>query len=457
MVVNTEKFLEILHFHNSWWLEKKVPDALLMSYQRPMLKTLLSYIELNRIVVLKGPRRTGKTTIFYQLISHLLESGVDPTRILFLSFDDLEVRRDFDEIVKCFQQATKQTIRKGREVFFFLDEIQNLENWTGVIKRYFDRKIPIRFFLSGSSATMIKRGTESLAGRTVEEILWPLGFREFLEVRANIPGLSKEIRSIRKKDPFRDLPSKDALVPYETQIKIVFDEYLNRGGFPHLLSINDRFLWRKLLREDVIEKVIYRDLVELYQIKKPMVLEKLFLYLAEHSSELLNITNVANSLGLSREYTEIYFDYLQKAFLLFKTPKYSGSIEKQIRSMEKCYVSDPGLMKLGLNFESGKVVETVVANHLRCREIFYWRNQHYEVDFILKHGKTLLPIEVKNKEEIKPGDIRGVIHFLEMTDQKLGIVVSKALLQEREICGKRIMFIPAWLFLLLPIADFPQS
>lgn len=447
--MDADKIKEIMYFHNPWWVGKGVPEELLQDYQRPILKNLFSYLDLDRILVIKGPRRTGKTTLLYQMASHFIDKDVRPENIFFLSVEDIESREDFDEIVKIYQQLTKRVINKQTKVYFFLDEIQFLQNWSLSLKRYFDKKYPIKFIVSGSAASLIKRGSESLAGRTVEEVILPFSFYEYLDYHVRDEKLKEIIDGLRKEFDFRRLPSKNSLIPYETRIKIVFEEYLNKGGFPHLFKVKEKILWQKLLREDVIEKVIYRDLIELYQIKKPSVMEKLFLYLAEHSSELLNVSNIANSLALSREYTERYVDYLRGAYLIFKLKRYSRAVETQIRKLEKCYVSDPGLIRLSMSLDMGKIVETVIARHLMERKVFYWRNHNYETDIVMDAEGGVLPVEVKYKNEIKLSDLRGILKFLETFNQNYGIVVTKDIAEEKRMGNKSISCIPAWFFLLI--------
>jgi predicted AAA+ superfamily ATPase len=206
---------------------------------------------------------------------------------------------------------------------------------------------------------------------------------------------------------------------------------------------------QRLLKEDVIEKAIYRDLAELYQIKKPAALEKLFLYLCEHSSELLNISNIATSLGLSREYTERYLEYLEAAHLVFRYAKYAKSVEEQVRSMEKCYVTDPGLLQLAFRPDAGKAVESMSARHLMAKKAFYWRDERHEVDLVLDEKEGVMPIEVKYQGNIGVSDAKGLVKFLTLFKEKSGIMVTKDLLEERSIQGMTIRHIPAWLFLLM--------
>ncbi len=447
-MADLEKLKELIYFHNPWWTGQRVSEELLADYERPVLKNLLSYLTLERALVIKGPRRTGKTTLLYQIINHLLKNGVEPENIFFLSFEDIQTRQDFDEIVKAYQELTRRILTKQKQVYFFLDEIQFLEHWSLYLKRYFDKKYPIKFIVSGSAASLIKQGSESLAGRTVEEVILPFTFYEYLDYYLRNEKLRKSIDPIRKDFDFKELPSKDSLIPYETQIKILWEQYLDKGGFPHLFKVKEKILWKKLLREDVVEKVIYRDLIDLYQIKKPFVLENLFLYLAEHSSELLNISNLANSLKLSREYTEKYVEYLKQAYLIFKLKRYSKTTETQIRKMEKCYLVDAGLMQLSGTPDLGKVAETVVASHLMGKQLYYWR-KNQEIDIVLKIKKDLIPIEVKYKSEIGRSDLKELLKFLDSSKQKHAIVVTKDLLKQQKVNDKFILYLPAWFFVVL--------
>ncbi|MBI4687644.1 MAG: DUF4143 domain-containing protein [Nitrospirae bacterium] len=231
----------------------------------------------------------------------------------------------------------------------------------------------------------------------------------------------------------------------------MFEEYLERGGFPNLFGIKEPLLWKRLAREDIVEKVIYRDMVELYDIKKPEVLERLFLYLTGITSQILSVSNIANSLGLSREYTEKYLYYLEQAILIKRLNKYAKSIGKSIRSSEKVHVLDSGLINAFSRIETGHAVETVVASHLlraKEAEIYYCR-ERYEVDVVMAIGRKLYPIEIKYKDNITKQDLRGVEAFCKSFSPKKTIIVSRDVFKEETLNGCKALFIPAWLFVLL--------
>lgn len=473
-----EKLKKLLYFHNPWWIDHRVPDSLKLTYRRPVLKKLLEHFKLDRAILIKGPRRTGKTTLLYQIIDELITKREIPAQnIIYLSCDDPELklltnpssdsRINLSDILDVYEQLREKIIielKPNEKIYLFLDEIHFWEGWQFEIKKYFDKKYPLKFILSGSSASLIKRGSESLMGRTIEELILPFSFYEFLSCQLKDKRLNKIILNLQKNFILSNLLKGvtglfsgstspiDQLIPYQNKIKILFAEYLNRGGFPHLLEVENPILWQRLLREDVIEKVIYRDLVDLYEIKKPQVLEKFFLYLAGHSSDIINITSIANSLCLSREYTLKYLNYLIESFLVFGIKKYSPSVEKQIRSNQKVHLIDSGLITVfgegnKENRINGQKVESLIGRCFLKDKVFYWRERE-EVDFVLDIN-PLLSVEVKYRNTILLRDLKGIIKFMERYGVREGIVVTKDLLQKREQDDKILWLIPAWLLLLM--------
>jgi hypothetical protein len=433
----------VLFFYNPWWTKRAVPAYMLKEFKRDIFYKLKDHLKLNRILVLKGPRRVGKTTVLYQIINSLLEEKIKPENILYLSLDDPKLKIDFDKIIDSYQtKILKRSIEDSSTIYIFLDEVQYLENWQYYVKKYFDRNYPIKFVVSGSSATLIQRGTESLMGRTVEETLLPFSFKEFLEYHTRE---KYRLKSLDKVDTI-------SIKKFESEAKIFFEKYLLKGGFPNIFEIEEIEVWQKLVKEDIIDKAVYRDLVNLYDIKKPELLEKLLLYVSGITGQTLNISNISNSIGLSRGYVNKYLRYLKNTLLLVTLKKYAKSIEKIIRSNEKAYVLDQGIINSLLNKTkiddvfAGHLVETVVLRHLLKYEIYYWKN-YYEVDFIVIKDK-ITPIEVKYKDNIDKKDIRGIISFCKKFKVKKGIIITKDLLKKEKINGKTIYFVPAWLFLL---------
>ena len=428
-----------LTFYNPWW-SGKFPEYLVKEYHRDVYDRIKKYLELNRIIVIKGPRRVGKTMLMYQLIEDLLTT-TPANRIMYVPFDDVKVS-DYDAVIDYYERMILKAPLGTTQVYLFLDEAQFLPGWENQVKKYYDRNYPIKFIVSGSSATLIKKNTESLMGRTVEETLLPFSFKDVLQYKL------KEKVSL-------DLSETDVtkIKKYEKDARITLDEYLLKGGFPNIFDVQETDLWQKLVKEDIIDKALYRDIVTLYDIKRPEILEKLFLYLAGINGQILDISNISSSLGLSREYISKYVQYLKNAYLLIGLRKYSNSIEKTVRSNEKTYVTDPGIVNALLgrkqiaDDEAGHMVEAVIAAHLYGKEYYYWRNR-YEVDFIVKTSEGLQPIEVKYKNQVKKKDLTGLLEFMRKNEVKEGIVVTKDYSGDEEIEGRKIKYVPAWRFLI---------
>ena len=430
-------------FHNPWWLGGKVPEELNLPFHRPVFDNIFRYLELDRIIILKGPRRTGKSTLMFQIINKLLQNGIEANRIFYLPFDDPDLSAPFIDIFLEYEKFLGREVSQLPVVYCLFDEIQHLENWSAHLKKYYDKKWPIKFLVSGSSASLMKHDAESLAGRTIEEIILPFSFAEFLDYHleqkdaALLNELKNSFNLLSPKIPLR-------LNLIEKKIAILFEKYLTIGGFPGLFNIEEPTLRKKLLQEDIIEKVIYRDLVIRYGIKKPEILEKLFLYCINQSSDILNVSSLANSLKLSREATQDYIRYLVEAFLVMISPKFALSVETTIRANPKLYVLDAGFLQVFSNIAIGRRIESITARHLYSYHPSYYRNRG-EVDFVLRLENQVLPIEVKYRNNIRKQDLTGLKLLARKTAFKKAIMLTKNLQDSQG----NIDFIPVHLFLAM--------
>ncbi|HEC93326.1 MAG TPA: hypothetical protein ENI51_10090, partial [Candidatus Atribacteria bacterium] len=244
-----EKLMKLLYFHNPWWIDHKVPDSLKLTYRRPVLKSLLEYFKLDRAILIKGPRRTGKTTLLYQIIDELITTRKIPAQnIIYLSCDDPELklltnpssdsRINLSDILEVYEHLSGKTsteLKANEKIYLFLDDVHFWAGWQFEIKKYFDKKYPLKFILSGSSASLIKRGSESLMGRTIEGLIMPFSFYEFLSCQLENERIDKIILNLQKnftpsnnllkgvKKLFSDgISTIDQLIPYQNKIKILF-------------------------------------------------------------------------------------------------------------------------------------------------------------------------------------------------------------------------------------------
>jgi predicted AAA+ superfamily ATPase len=406
---------------------------------RDIWNEILEEIGDKEVTCFVGLRRVGKTVLMKQTIQHLLEKGVAPKRILYFSFDAM--KKEETIIRRIVTLYSRNVIREvtnelSSKVFIFLDEVQKIKEWGEEVKSIYDKGWNIKFFVSGSSSMNILKGSgESLVGRIRIHRIHPFSFREFL--RHNDVEVEK-------------MPLEDIKAPLQTEkIILLFDRYMESGGFPETYSFTKEML--KNTVKTWIDLVFYRDIVNLFEIKRIDALEGLFYSFVKESGNIVNYAKLANSLNTKFETIKTYIEYLDNSFLIEKSQFYSGSRIKISEKNFKIYAADHAFFHLE-DTEEGLIAETLVFNHCKkhiSEDVFYWKNpKGNEVDIIIMRDKNLLPVEVKFKSKVDKKELKGLLSFMDKYRCKNGIVVTKNSLDSLDSDGKTILLVPVWLFLL---------
>lgn len=460
--------LQILRKINEWWETGEIPAELVPETKRKAFEGVIDSLDDRRVISIIGPRRTGKTTLMFQVMDHLLKKAkVDPKKVLFFSGDDVELRETVDLIgtaVKTYFEEFLRQDYRGEKTYIFIDEVHRIKDWQLWLKKFYDLKYNIKFIISGSSATKIKREQkESLAGRTIEFVMFPLSFREFLSFQ----GVALEPKTIS----FPDLEHRKLVAVADRfgpkrilSVKRWLDEYMLVGGFPEWFETKSVRKWQIKLRGDIVKKVIYDDIASTYGVKNAFKLEVLLGLLAALQSRIYSYNSIANTLKIDNETSEQYVNYLKESFLIFELRNYAASAEKRIRKNYKYVLVDAGLRnvleRIGdisklSDEEVGYLVEGVVQQHILwsaeewAMGVFYWKEGKDEVDLVVMVKDRITPIEVKYRSKITSGDIKGLLNFMDAYKLRRGVVVTKDLFENRKMDRKEIFFIPAWLFLFL--------
>lgn len=408
-----------------------------------------------------GPRRVGKTTLMYQLIQHLLsKKKVDPKHVLYVSMDGIRIE-DLDELFDTYQRFVLMDEIGKEKLYFFLDEIQFMDDWQLMLKRYFDQDLNINFIVSGSSSMDITKGTsESLVGRIDEHVLMPFSFVEYLHF--NEQDMPKDDLALSFN--YDDLQSQyGSSLIHKNRLNIVLNQFLLEGGFPEVNRYDDLMLKYEYIWKDIFEKVVYKDIPSVYNIRDPKLLRGLLEIVAKETCQNMSYTNLGNDLGAKSETISKYLSYLESAYLIDLSTIYSKSKVKEQRANKKFYLTDIILKNallrttdLSDSSELGKSVETIVYNHLKHMSrkdigmnVSYWRERNKEVDIVFEDGEQTIPIEVKYKNHISKKDLKGVIHFCKKFGIEKGVVVHKDGLEKKSIEGIDLIFIPLWFFLCM--------
>ncbi|MFH1917069.1 MAG: ATP-binding protein [Nanoarchaeota archaeon] len=414
----SDKIKSILIASNPWWKSGRIEVDF---KPRTILSAMDKYHKLRQIVALTGLRRSGKTTLLKKIMQDFLvvKNAED---LLFFSFDDFQ-DNDISDILEEYCILFHKGIRE--QVFFF-DEIQKVKGWQEKVKRIYDQYPKTKIYLSGSeSLLMISGGKESLAGRMFTFTVEPLSFPEFLAFK----GITIGNPDLYKRELMRELVA-----------------FVETGGFPELVSIKDKEILVKYLRELILEKILFRDIPRLFPIENPAHLEAVMNIIVNNPGFLLDLTDMSNEIGISRQSLAKYVDYLEKSFMVCKLYNYSRNRMVSEKRSKKIYTRIPALSKhisLDLQKES-KVMENVIA--LSTRAKYFWRTaQGDEVDIVLE-GKAPFPIEVKQRN--KKEQYGGLMKFMNRFDVRRGLVISKDIESTDRLDNKTIVHVPAWKFLL---------
>ncbi|MBC2724847.1 MAG: AAA family ATPase, partial [Desulfosporosinus sp.] len=172
-----EELIKTFLRQNVWWSTKKVPIELKQEFIRPKVNEILEYLELDRIIILLGARRVGKTTIMHQLIDRLIMKNINPENILYLRLDDPIINKfPLTEIIETYRHYKMP----DSTIYLLLDEVQHMPEWDLWLKTVFDQKENIKIIASGSAAVQLKKQSESLYGRSLEFMIHPFSFFEFV-------------------------------------------------------------------------------------------------------------------------------------------------------------------------------------------------------------------------------------------------------------------------------------
>jgi predicted AAA+ superfamily ATPase len=397
---------------NPWWSDpvSAIPEAL---YPRrvyfPVFKALALNLDVRRATVLLGPRRVGKTVIVKQVIHEAIQAGVvEPRGILYASVDT-PVYSGLS--LETFLYLMPKDAPKNRLVIF--DEIQYLKDWEVHLKDLVDNSPEIKFIATGSAAAALRlKSRESGAGRFSEFMLPPLTFYEFLKFVGTHDALISEVEQEGKRTWYTAL-DMDAL-------NANFVDYLNFGGYPEaVLTPEVRKNPEQFIRNDIIDKVLLKDLPSLYGIQEIQQLNRLFSFLAYNTGNEASLENISQEAGLAKPTIKKYIEYLESAFLIVKL----STIDDNCRTMQrertfKIYLSNPSMraalfapvhvddsQQIGHLTESAIISQWQHSSNFRQLRYARWKNEG-EVDIVylrIEDQKPLWAVEIRWSDSIGQG------------------------------------------------------
>lgn len=407
------------------FLEKDMPTIVEREIQIPL--------DSKKIITLVGARRTGKTFLFYSIIKKLREK-INPNLIVYLNFEDDRLFpllvKDFNLLVEAYYELFPKN--RDKTVYFFFDEIQNVDNWEKFIRRIYD-SLNCKIYITGSSSKFLsKEIATALRGRTISFEVFPFSFIEYLNY---------------KKIAHNYYSSKN-----RSEIINAADYFLNNSSFPELLETTE--IEKPKVLKEYFDLIIYKDLIERYRINNIYLIKYLFKFLLTNSAKPLSITKIYNDfksqgIKVSKDSLFQYLGYLEDAYILFPVKIYSNNLREIQRNPQKIYAIDSGLIDtVSVNKDIGRRFENMIFLELRRKfqNISYFKlNQ--EVDFcVIDSNKTFLinaSFQITDSET-KKREIKSLLEGMNYFNIKESFLITNNYEEELKIEEKRINLIPFW-------------
>jgi uncharacterized protein len=503
MEINKTDLTAILVRFNPWWTGETVKN--LPEWKRAVFNELFRWIftpPAPRAVFLSGARQVGKTTLLRQSIKALLEEGIPAANILYVTFDHPIIK--MVGVEKVIQAWIEREPAASGPRYLFLDEVQFIADWQVWVKHQVDFNPERRIIFTGSAVPLVDKGQESGVGRWHTIRLTTLSFFENLRLKKSIlenyvqeefgknslsdlnyrghlsrgtMGVEKinEIKSLNNLISLPEIKSLKNLFDFsqnelqkisETATSYIpyFNQYLIRGGFPQTVQVESISEAQSLIREDIIDKVLKRDMTALFGVRKFIELEQVFIYLCMNDGGILKLEDLAANLNVSRTTALHFIELLEATHLIYRLQKF-GYGKDVLRARFKVYLADPAIAPSILLMGNsvlenasamGKVVETAVFKHLFTHaepgsSLSYWQDEkNHEVDLVtMRSDNTMIPFEIKYRNNhTRIGDLHGLMKLCKKYSAKRAYVVTQSItdfgpFENPDLPETRFMKIPA--------------
>ena len=390
--MNKDKIFEIISDWNFWF--KPLPKT----YRREFYEDeIAKKSKAGEVIVIKGVRRSGKSTLLVNEIKRLVADGTDVKNILFVNFEDQRFRM-FDEqtLLEDIKNVYLEYIKPRGDLVIMLDEVQNVAGWEQwVLKEY--ELSNNHLYVTGSNSHLLgaEFGT-ALSGRYLDIEVFPLSFKEYL----GFNGIT--------------INSKAELLHNKMILQQHFNSYMRYGGFPKTVLQDDEALKKDTVKS-YYDSILLKDIVARYKLKNYQVLNELALFLLSNNATINAYNKLKNNFSSSFDTIRDYVEYLRNSYMILSIPKFDYSLKKQIANPQKFYAIDTGfsnVVSFNISQKIGANLENIVFLELKRRgkEIYYYKTEKgKEVDFLIQNENITELIQVSvtlENEETRHRELR---------------------------------------------------
>ena len=453
--ISKKHVLDRIRFENPWWVDGHIEEDFDEMQRRlyfELFKPLVYEKEIRRAVVLMGPRRVGKTVMLYHLIEDMIQNGINPKKIIFITIENpIYNNISLEQLFHYAKEATG--LMEKSDWYIIYDEIQYCRDWEVHLKSLVDSYRKDKFIVSGSAAAALKfASNESGAGRFTDFLLPPLTFNEYISLK----GLDRIIKRIELKwnGKITELYSTSHL----EELNKHFLDYINFGGYPEVIfSEKIRANLGRYMKHDIVDKVLLRDLPSLYGISDTRELNSLFTTIAYNSGGEFSLETLSKQSQVPKNTLKKYIEYLEAAFLIKKVKRIDQSGKRFKRdNFFKIYLTNPSLRSALFSPISatdemiGNMVETAIFAQWMHRESFTpwyarWNNGEVDMVGLNERLKPIWALEIKWSDRYydRPKELKSLIRFCKENDLETPIVTTISKEGEVEYDDIHFQFLPS--------------
>lgn len=354
----------------------------IMLERKNYLNQLLSWKDKQIIKVITGIRRCGKSTLLQQFQTLLFQKGIQKEQVISINFEDMEYEELLD--YKKLYQYIKQRLMPEKNMYIFLDEVQNVDQYEKVVDSLFVQN-GIDIYITGSNSYMFSgQLATNLRGRYIEISMLPLSFKEFALL----------------------YPTKDK--------RDAFNWYLKVGGFPYLQGIQESDSQIRMYLEGIYNTVLLKDIEERLNRKQKQLsntsgtdvalLKSISKYLASVIGSPVSIRGITNYLKsnerkVSPNTVSDYITALSESYLYYPVDAINANGKEILKSNRKYYIVDLGIRNFVLpktHYDIGFSIENLVYFELLRRgyEVNIGKINGTEIDFVAKKDGAYTYIQV---------------------------------------------------------------
>ena len=375
--MKNDKIFEILDDWNYWF--SSPPDTFSrVDYEEEIARKSTA----GEVIVIKGVRRSGKSTLLINETKRLIASGTNPKNILFVNFEDQRFKMfDTQNLLQEIKDVYLEYMQPDGDIVIMLDEVQNIPAWEKwILKEY--ELTGNTLYVTGSNSHLlgVEFGT-ALSGRYLDVEIFPLSFKEYLAF-CRI-----------------DVSTKALFIHNKMKIKQIFNEYIEFGGFPKIALQKEKSLKKDTLKI-YYDSILLKDIVARYKHKNYQMLNELSLFILSNNATINAYNKLKNNFGTSFDTIRDYMEYLLNSYMILAIHKFDYSYKKQAANPKKFYAVDVGLsnnVSFGISKKIGQNLENIVFLELRRKrkEIYYYKtSQGFEVDFLLLEEREITLVQV---------------------------------------------------------------